>query len=153
MQDAIIVGLGSAARGDDAAGILVAEALAKRGFDAIASSDPTMLLPLLVQGKLLIVVDTVLGGGRAGDIVNLSPRQLDARPSCASTHGLSLTEVLRLGAALRPQHALADVHIVGIVIEKAPCVGRDVSKTTQRAAARVADHVARMALGIRHGLR
>ena len=48
------VGIGQPAAGDDAVGLLVARALAAQGVAALESTDATVLLPLLAEGRSVV---------------------------------------------------------------------------------------------------
>jgi hydrogenase maturation protease len=141
----VIVGLGHPGGGDDAIGFHVARALAILGFDARCSSDPFLVVPLLADGRIVIVVDAVLATGVPGEILDLLPSDLAARPTCASTHGFGLREALTLAQALRKDHASPATFVVGIVLAKVPQHGDALSPAMHHAASRAIDHVATLA--------
>ena len=99
----IIVGLGNPHRGDDAAGILVAQGLAKRGIKAIKhEGSPLDLVNLWHATDCVIVIDAMSSCGSPGTIhtwdVSISDLPADVfRPS---THAFGLAETIRLARML-----------------------------------------------------
>ncbi len=102
-EDVIVVGLGNALRGDDAAGLRVAELLAERGVDAVRhEGEPVELLETLASKPRVVLVDAVVGErpGRvwrfdasAGEL----PLSFERR---SSTHLVGLAETIELARAL-----------------------------------------------------
>lgn len=130
----VVVGLGQPEAGDDAVGILVARALEARGADAIASTDASVLLSLLADGRAIVVVDAVVGGGAPGDVLLLRPDALREGPKPLSSHGLGVAEVLELARVLYGPEALACVEIVGVVVRPEPELSPAVAAAVGRAA-------------------
>jgi hydrogenase maturation protease len=102
----LVVAIGSR-RGDDAAGLLVADLLRSADEPGLAvvelSGDLTRLLDLLDGGApAAVLVDAVRGGGRPGTVhrVDAACTALPGRPAVTSTHGLGVGEVIALGQAL-----------------------------------------------------
>jgi hydrogenase maturation protease len=141
----LIVGLGHPGGGDDAIGLFVARVLATMGFNARCTADPFLAVPILAEGRTVIVVDAVFGGGAPGEILDLLPSALAARPTCASTHGFGLREALALAQALSHANTPLSAYIVAIVLGKSPRHGDELSSTMQYAASRAIDHVANLA--------
>lgn len=105
----VVAGLGSAYRGDDAVGPLVAElAVAQSGLarDVGPIEDPLDLLSAWDGAALAVVVDAVRASAGAGHVWTLeigaeAPGERDAGPDAAtSTHGIGLAGVYRLARAL-----------------------------------------------------
>ncbi|HZP18494.1 MAG TPA: hydrogenase maturation protease [Terriglobales bacterium] len=97
-----IIGCGNLQRGDDAAGILVAQRLRELGLEArTCSGDPLALIDAWSGADDVIVVDAVTSGAPAGSI-----RTFDAQdpavflnPS-ASTHGMGVAEAIAMAREL-----------------------------------------------------
>jgi hydrogenase maturation protease len=63
MRNALIIGLGNPDRGDDAAGLLVAQSLRTRGAEAIAHTGGALdLIEIWAGTERVIVVDAILSG-------------------------------------------------------------------------------------------
>jgi hydrogenase maturation protease len=106
---ALVVGLGSRARGDDGVGPEVAEQLHRLrpgAVDVVISDDPTSMIDLLDGHDPVIVVDAMRAGHPPGTVVTLEtgadrpplPVGLAAGP--ASTHGIGLAAALEWARAL-----------------------------------------------------
>jgi hydrogenase maturation protease len=102
----VVAGLGSAYRGDDAVGPLVAAlavAQTRAAVDIGPVEDPMDLLTSWDGADLAVVVDAVRAGGRIGRVSSI---ELDdagaamARGPSTSTHGIGLAGVLRLARAV-----------------------------------------------------
>jgi hydrogenase maturation protease len=94
-----VIGVGNAARGDDAAGLLAARALG--GIEL--EGDPTALIELLDGEPEAIVIDAVRSGAPAGTVqrLDVGDRPLPATlRSSASTHLVGLAEAIELARAL-----------------------------------------------------
>jgi hydrogenase maturation protease len=95
----LVVGVGNAARGDDAAGLLAARALG--GIEL--EGDPSALIELLDGAEEAIVIDAVRSGAPPGTVRRIDageqPLPADVRSS-ASTHLVSLAEAIELARAL-----------------------------------------------------
>lgn len=122
---ALVVGLGSVDRGDDAVGPAVAAqvgvavaALRIPGVEVVEHEDPTALIALMDGHDLVVVVDAVRSGAPAGTVtvreVGHRGRPLGARPAPgpAGTHGLGLAMAVELARTLGrlPQRVL----VVGV---------------------------------------
>lgn len=106
---ALVVGLGSPDRGDDAVGPEVAArvgALGLPGVDVIVHEDPTALVDLMPGIDQLVVVDAMRSGRPPGTVAVLETGAgrppLDARvgSSAAGTHGIGLAAAIELARAL-----------------------------------------------------
>lgn len=122
-REALVVGLGSPDRGDDAVGSEVARAIATRGLPGVRvleHEDPTGLLDLWADHDLVVVVDAVRSGGPPGAVHQLetgdgaptmSPRAWSATGR-GGTHAFGLATAVELARAL---HRLpARLVIVGV---------------------------------------
>jgi hydrogenase maturation protease len=115
----LIIGLGHPDRGDDAVGLIAAEALAEFVLDGTTVLDSSTGLlehaDAIAHAGRLIVVDAVRSGAEAGTIVRLSPRDLDAEIASFSSHGMGLASELalldRIGRL--PEHTV----VLGMEIE------------------------------------
>ena len=127
IDDAVVVGLGQAAAGDDGVGLVVARAVAAEGGRALESTDATVLLALLADGRRIVIVDAVVGAGRAGDILRLRPDELAGEHPPVSSHGIDVADALGLAGVLHGADALRGVDIVGVVVEGKPRIGSSLS--------------------------
>ena len=107
---ALVIGLGSADRGDDAVGAVVARAVATRlpGVRVVEHEDPTALLDAWQDRTPVVVVDAVRSGAPAGAVHWLETGQRRppigtsawARSGHGSSHAVGLGEMVELGRAL-----------------------------------------------------
>lgn len=110
---AVVLGLGSIDRGDDAIGQLVAERIrdvvterGPAGVRVVIHEDPTALIDAMADVDIAVIVDAVRSGAPAGTVTarEVGPTEpaLSARsaPGPAGTHGLGLTAALELARAL-----------------------------------------------------
>jgi hydrogenase maturation protease len=107
--DVVVAGLGNLHRHDDAAGLIVAEAVERTATGEVVNigpiEDPLDLLGVWDGARLALVVDAVRTGAPPGTVHHLE-LQADAadratlpeRPQ-VSTHGIGLAGVLRLAVA------------------------------------------------------
>ncbi len=105
-MNAMIVGVGSADRGDDAAGLEAArmlERLVPRGMrvESLAGRE-TILLDLWRAVPFVIVIDAVVSGATPGTVhvVDASDGRLRLGTPPGSSHAFGLAEVIELGRAL-----------------------------------------------------
>lgn len=108
---ALVVGLGSPDRGDDAVGPLVARAVAAAGVpgvEVVEQEDPTALVELCCGRDLLVVVDAVRSGAEPGSVMVLevgagSGPLSEAAWRCTGrggTHAFGLGPAVELARAL-----------------------------------------------------
>jgi hydrogenase maturation protease len=106
MPAPLVLGLGHRSRGDDAAGPLVADEVARRapsGVDVHEAPEPLRLAEMWAGRDLVVVLDAAVGAGRPGAIAvhDVTDQPLPALASAAtSTHGLSLGDVVELSRRL-----------------------------------------------------
>ncbi len=114
----LIIGLGNADRGDDAAGLVAAEQLKTLGFDAIAhQGSPLDLLELWISAAHVIIIDAVKSGSPGGTIHiwELPKTPLRAEWLRSSMHNFGLAEAIELAIVLkRAPQRLAVYGIEGI---------------------------------------
>lgn len=138
-----LVGLGSALRGDDAAGLLVASWVraltAGRAPVEEVSGDLDRLIQTLLGDGEVIVVDAVRAPGVEGEILTLDPDQIDPAET-RSSHGLGLAEAVGISRALGGQ---ASLHLLGIRGSDFT-VGAPVSRVVALACGRLAVALARL---------
>lgn len=125
--DVVVAGLGSAYRGDDAVGPLVAELFASVNCgvrDVGPLEEPLDLLGRFDGADLAIVIDAVRSGAPIGTVrvvdVDLAYSHDDslAVPAVTSTHGIGLVGVLRLARAVgRAPRRLVLVAVEGEAFE------------------------------------
>jgi hydrogenase maturation protease len=137
----IVIGLGNRMRGDDGAGLEVARIVAERAPEVRAvehEREPTDLLAIWEGSGAVVVIDAVLGDepGRVHR-AEVGPEALKERPSMsASTHAVSLSEVIELGRSLnRLPDRLIVLGIEGDRFE----VGAGLSSPVREAAETAAD--------------
>jgi hydrogenase maturation protease len=103
---AVVVGLGNAWAGDDAAGLLVVRSLKDQLPEDIAvieqEGEPTALLDVWDGTDIAIVVDAVRAGGVPGEIrrFDASADSLPAAVTAHSTHAFGLAETIELARQL-----------------------------------------------------
>jgi hydrogenase maturation protease len=97
-----IVCCGNRNRGDDAAGVLVAECLAQFGISAdVYEGDPLNILDGWKPADEVIVVDAMLTGAPVGTVqVWEAPMRANLGGAGCSTHGLGVGEALHLAEVL-----------------------------------------------------
>lgn len=132
-RGAVVVGIGQAAAGDDGVGLVVARALAARGVAVRESADASLLLSLVEDGRRVVVVDAVVGGGAPGAVMRLDTRALASGPAPLSSHGIGVAEAIELAQTLYGDHAVSCVEIVGVAIDRP--TGREVGLSPAVAAA------------------
>jgi hydrogenase maturation protease len=102
----VVVGVGNAVRGDDAAGLAVAERVrrrAPRGVDVVeCEQEPTRLLDAWGGADLALVVDASLSGAEPGTVRRFDAiaEHVPARTFRSSTHAFGIGDAVELGRAL-----------------------------------------------------
>jgi hydrogenase maturation protease len=106
MRHVVIVGLGNACRGDDAAGLLAARELSRlsRGRFAVCEheGDGLALLELWDSAAAVILIDAVHSGGRPGAIhrFDATSKRVPYAEWRHSTHAFGAGEAIELARAL-----------------------------------------------------
>jgi hydrogenase maturation protease len=141
-----VIGVGTR-RGDDAAGLAVAERLAlgelPQGVQVVRCERPLDLVERLRGADAVVLVDAVRSGAAPGTLHALRPDALARAASC-STHSLGVAEALALARALGrgPQR----IEIVGI--EAGPLQGEELSPAVAPAVERAAAWIRRRVLAL-----
>jgi hydrogenase maturation protease len=139
-----IIGCGNRERGDDAAGVLVAERLRELGVEAETLTGEALALIEAWRGaKNVIVVDAVATGSPAGTVQVWEgrPPVLPGRVS-TSTHGFGVAEAIELARTVdRLPQRLRVYGIEGRRFDP----GSDVSPEVKRAVEEVARQIASQA--------
>ncbi len=101
----LVVGLGNGHRGDDAAGLRVAELVRARAPNVrvlAIEGDPSVLIDAWEGASLTIVIDAI-EGARPGRVHRIEPEHepvIGRLPSAASSHAIGLGEVIELARSL-----------------------------------------------------
>ena len=136
----LIIGCGNRRRGDDGAGILVAERLRELLLDAeTRTGEAADLIEAWDTVNDVIVIDAVLTGAPAGKVQAWDGRQLPASVrSAASTHGFGVVEAIELARVLnRLPMRLRVYGVEGRRFEP----GAEISSEVQRAVEEVAQRI------------
>jgi len=102
----VVVGVGNPYRGDDGAGLAVAERLRGRLPDGVelaeCADEPTRLLDAWDGADAALVVDAVASGGEPGTVhrFDASAEPIPARVFRSSTHAFGIAEAIELSRAL-----------------------------------------------------
>jgi hydrogenase maturation protease len=131
-----VIGVGSAARGDDA-GLRVARALATGPLPAhvaVACCERPLpdLLDALEGVDAVILVDAMRSGAAPGSVRRLAREELASRPA-TSSHGFGVARALDLAEALRG--GLPRLAILGIETPEAATGGAEAAGLPERGAA------------------
>ena len=103
---AVVVGVGNAVRGDDAAGLAVAERVrgrAPQGVDVVeCEQEPTRLLDAWDGADMAVVVDAALSGAEPGSVhrFDASAEGVPVRMFRSSTHAFGIGDAVELGRVL-----------------------------------------------------
>ena len=106
MTQTLVIGIGNAWRGDDAAGLLAARALRAQELPDVSVVDATgvdtHLIDLWQGADRAILIDAVVSGATPGTVYrfDLSHDRLPATHSFCSTHALDLAAVVELARVL-----------------------------------------------------
>ncbi len=96
-----IIGCGNRDRGDDGAGILVAERLCDLGIEAVKHSGEALsLVEAWEDAGDVVVVDAVMTGRPAGTVQMWEDEIPALGIRSSSTHGFGIGEAIRLASAL-----------------------------------------------------
>jgi hydrogenase maturation protease len=141
MKRPLILGCGNRQRGDDAAGILVAEQLRALGIAAeVCTGEVTELMDAWSGADDVIVIDAVVTGAPAGAVHVWDGRRLPAfATSTGSTHGLGVAQAIELARAL--DCLPARLRVYGIEGKRFE-IGSQVSPEVERAIEEVVGQIA-----------
>jgi len=144
----LIIGLGNADRGDDAAGLLVARTLREHELHAIEHTGaPIDLLDRWSGHHQVVVVDAIVSGAAPGTIRSWDARatSLHACVFRSSTHEFGLSETIELARVLnRLPNWLRVYGIEGMQFD----MGSSPSPEIWRAARNVTEQICRIISGI-----
>lgn len=101
--DVLIIGIGNPDRGDDAAGILVAQRLGEMGFDTIShTGSPLDLIQLWKDADHAILVDAVVSGATPGavHVCDAHAQELQNADFGSCTHSFDLAGAIQLAQVL-----------------------------------------------------
>jgi hydrogenase maturation protease len=102
----VVIGVGNPLRGDDAAGIAVADQVRARAPEGVSvrvcEEEPTRLIDSFGEADVAFVVDAVSTGAAAGTVHrwDASEAAVPSRELRSSTHALGIGEALELARAL-----------------------------------------------------
>lgn len=120
MSSTKIIGCGNPIAGDDGIGVYIINKLKglslPEGITLLeGGTDPLNLLQMLRAAPKAILVDAVKGAGKPGEVVLLTPDQLDLHPQEGlSLHQFNLAHVLSLGYNLYPEEMPKEILVVAI---------------------------------------
>jgi hydrogenase maturation protease len=104
MSRAVVIGVGNALRGDDAAGLHVARRLRGRGLPGVheASGETASLMELWQGAEVVLLADAAQSGAAAGSVsrLDVSERALPAAFLHCSTHAFGVAEAVELARSL-----------------------------------------------------
>ena len=104
MSPTVIIGVGNAMRGDDAAGLRVARVLAGRGVENVreSSGETASLIDFWQGAESVLLVDAAQSGAEPGVVsrFDASTEPLPAEFLHCSTHAFGLAEAVELARSL-----------------------------------------------------
>jgi hydrogenase maturation protease len=106
MTCTVVIGVGNPLRGDDAAGVVVAERLRPRvpeGVEVVAcDEEPSRLMDAWEGADSVVLVDTVSSGAPPGTLHRFDAGEVavPARTFRSSTHAIGIAETIELARAL-----------------------------------------------------
>jgi hydrogenase maturation protease len=106
MSRTVVIGIGNPLRGDDAAGVAVADRLRPRvptGVEVVAcSEEPSRLMEAWDGAESLVLVDTVSSGAEPGTLHRFEAGEVavPARTFRSSTHAIGIADTIELARAL-----------------------------------------------------
>ena len=129
-----VIGLGRRTAGDDGVGLAILDRLrarAQAGVELVEVAEPCALIPQLACAGPVVIVDAVVTGGAAGELVVLDAAALPHHLRSVSTHGLGLAQALAIArVAVEPA---ASITVVGVTV--APLIAREHGLSAEVAAA------------------
>ena len=140
----LIIGYGNRDRGDDAAGILVAERLRALGIPAlICSGDSSELIDGWSNASNVLVIDCVVTGAAAGTVHAWDARHLPPLvQSSPSTHGFGLAEAIELSRSLGSLPARLRIYgIEGAKFAVGASLSDQVQESVEEVAARIIQEI------------
>jgi len=137
----LIIGYGNRERGDDGAGVLVAEQLRELGIPTkIHTADALALIELWGGVEEVTLIDAVVTGAPAGTVHKWDVDQmLGAEASHASSHGMGLVQAIGLARSLGCLPG--QLHLYGIE-GKRFAIGQEMSTEVKNAVERLVRQIA-----------
>lgn len=137
-MNTMVIGVGNALRGDDAAGLQVARRLVERGVDNVAESsgETTSLIDLWQNVDCVLLVDAAQSGARPGTVTRLdaSSEPLPVDFLHCSTHSLGLAEAVELARSLEKLPPRVIVFAIeGACFERGAQLGAEVEAGVENA--------------------
>lgn len=138
----VVVGVGNPDAGDDAAGPLVARAVASRvpaGVRVLeVHGDVTSIMSAWEGADVVVVVDAVVSGAPVGTVRSIDAWRSSVPRQPASTHGFGVPEAIELARALGTlPPRLTVVAVEGASFEIGAGLSEGVAGGVEEAAARV----------------
>ncbi len=100
-MDPLVIGIGNSARGDDAVGLRVVEALGCSDLAVEHDGEPASLIALWEGRQEVVLVDAISSGERPGTVVEVDIGESELPAGlCHSTHALGPAEAAELARAL-----------------------------------------------------
>jgi len=102
MSRLLVIGIGQPHRGDDAAGLIAAQALREHAIPSVTVreiwGDMTSAIPILDGATAAWIIDAVVTSGKPGAVVRLDMNRdrIPADLSTRSTHGISILHAVEL---------------------------------------------------------
>lgn len=106
MTRTVVIGIGNRLRGDDAAGVVVAERLRPRVPDGVevvsCDEEPSRLMEAWAGAESVLLVDTVSSGASPGTLHRFDAGEdaVPARTFRSSTHAIGIADTIELARAL-----------------------------------------------------
>ena len=106
MTRTVVIGVGNPLRGDDAAGVSVAERLGPRVPDGVevvsCNEEPSRLMEAWEGAESVLLVDTVSSGAAPGTLHRFEAGEeaVPARTFRSSTHAIGVADTIELARAL-----------------------------------------------------
>jgi hydrogenase maturation protease len=139
---------GNRNRGDDAAALLVADCLRQHGIHAeVYDTDPLGIIESWSRSDDVIVVDAMVTGGPPGSVeVWEVPLPTNSSGARTSTHGLGVSEAIRLAEVLRRLPRRLRVYgIEGKQFDPGAGLSREVKQAAENVAQQIASESIRSA--------
>jgi hydrogenase maturation protease len=136
----VVIGIGNAMRGDDGAGVAVAERLG----GVACEEEPSRLIEAWEGADAAILVDTVVSGAPAGTLhrFDASEERIPAHALRSSTHAIGLAETIELARALGKLPPRVIVHgIEGASFEAGAPLTPEVAAAVERLAALIEEEI------------
>jgi hydrogenase maturation protease len=145
----LVIGIGNAYRGDDAAGLRVATLLRERAADWLniieASGEGAALIEAWHGADRVILIDAARSGAQAGTIhyLNANAETLPRQLFNASTHAFGVIEAIEIARALKQLPLRVIVYAIeGRCFDMGAALSPEVERAARRVAERIIDEMA-----------